>query len=142
MPQTAPDTATPARRGAWQPRLTAIAAAAVVNVLVGAAAPLVGADLVIAPPGQAESAVPLAAFALFTVVFGLIGWGTLALAERFLGRRGLLVWTVVALVFAVLSCVPSLTVGGSAATGALLASTHLLAAAVMIPVFRRSSPTA
>ncbi|WP_028648286.1 DUF6069 family protein [Nocardiopsis sp. CNT312] len=140
MAPTAPDTTT-ARRGAWKPRLIAIAAAAVVNVLAGAAAPLVGADLVISPPGQEEATVPLTAFALFTVAFGLIGWGTLALAERFLGRRGLLVWTVVALVFAVLSCVPSLAAGGSAATGVLLAATHLLAAAVMVPVFRRSSPT-
>lgn len=137
--RTASRTARPARP-AWQIRLGAVAVATVVNALIGALAPLLGVSLLIAPPGQPEGPVPFMAFAVFTLVFGLLGWAALALAERLLGAgRGRLVWTVVAVVFTAVSCVPSLSVGGDAATEAVLVATHVVAAAVLVPAFWTSS---
>ncbi|MEE2040791.1 DUF6069 family protein [Nocardiopsis sp. CT-R113] len=137
MTATSPDTRTV--RPVWKPRLAAVVAAVLANALLGALAPLVGIDMLIAPPGQPEGPVPLVAFVLFTTVFGLIGWGTFALAERVLGSRARLVWTIVAVVFTLVSFAPSMSVGGSAATEAVLLLSHVVVAAILIPVFWRTA---
>ncbi|MCY9784610.1 DUF6069 family protein [Nocardiopsis sp. EMB25] len=143
MTATSPETRTTrTRRGAWKPRLGAIAAASVATAVVGGLAPFLGVDMVIEMPGMEPGPVPVPAFVLWTALFGLIGWGALALAERLLGARGRLLWTVVAVVFTAVSCVPSVSVGGGAATEAVLVFTHVLAAAILIPVFWRSSTVA
>ncbi|GAB2515862.1 DUF6069 family protein [Nocardiopsis aegyptia] len=135
---TSPTTA----RRAWPLRLGAVAAATVANALIGALAPLAGVSMVIAMPGMDPGPVPVAAFALWTAVFGLLGWGTLALAELVLGDRARAVWTTVAAVVLLLSFLPSMSVGGDAATEAVLLSTHVVAAAILVPVFWRSARSA
>ena len=126
-------------RRAWPLRLGAVAAAAVVNALIGALAPLAGVSMVIAMPGMEPGPVPAAAFAMWTAVFGLLGWGTLALAELLLRDRARAVWTTAAVVVLLLSFLPSLSVGGDVATEAVLLSTHVVAAAILVPVFWRSA---
>ncbi|MFI6578722.1 DUF6069 family protein [Nocardiopsis sp. NPDC050513] len=142
MTTTSPEARSASTRRAWKPRLGAVAAASVATAVVGALAPLLGADMVIEMPGMPPGPVPVAAFVMWTALFGLIGWGALALAERLMGARGRLLWTVAAVVFTVVSCVPSLSVGGAAATEAVLVFTHVLAAAILVPVFWRSSTVA
>ncbi|MFL1379708.1 DUF6069 family protein [Nocardiopsis protaetiae] len=128
-------------RASWRPRLAAVAAVAVANALLALVAPLLGADLVVAPPGQDPAAISAVAFAIFSAGFALLGWGVLALGERFLGRRGLVVWTVVAVLVALLMVVPPLSAGGTVATTVVLELSHLVVAAVVIPVFWKSSKT-
>jgi hypothetical protein len=132
---TSPETV----RRAWPLRLGAVAAATLVNTLIGVLAPWAGVSMVIAVSGMEPAPVPAAAFALWTAVFGLLGWGTLALAERVLKDRARVVWTVVAVIFVLVSFLPSLSVGGDAATEAVLLSTHVVAAAILVPAFWRSS---
>lgn len=127
-------------RSSWQPRLAAVVAVAVANSLLALAAPLIGADLVVAPSGQEAAPVEWSAFLVFSAGFGLLGWGILALAERLLGaKRGRLVWTVVAVLITLVMFAPPLTVGASAATVAVLELSHVVVAAILIPVFWRTS---
>ncbi|WP_304450944.1 DUF6069 family protein [Nocardiopsis sp. YSL2] len=135
---TSPETV----RRAWPLRLGAVAAATVVNALIGALAPLTGVSMVISMPGMEPGPVPVAAFAMWTAVFGLLGWGTLALAELVLRNRARVVWTTAAVVVLLLSFLPSMSVGGDAATEGVLLFTHVVAAAILIPVFWRSARTA
>ncbi|MFE1167994.1 DUF6069 family protein [Nocardiopsis sp. NPDC058789] len=139
MTRNLTETRTPVRP-TWKPRLTAVLVVTAVNTLLALAAPLLGADLVVAPRGQEPGALAWPAFTLFTAVFALLGWGVLALAERFLGRRGLFVWTVVAVLVTVAMFLPPLTVGATVATVVVLQLSHLVVAAV-IPVYWRTSRT-
>ncbi len=139
MTETSAPTRT-AARPSWQPRLAAVAAVAVINSLIALTAPLAGADLVIAPPGQEAAAIAWPLFPVFSAGFALLGWGVLALAVRLLGaRRGRLVWMIGAVALALLMVVPPLTSGGSTATVVVLELTHLVVAAIVIPVFWRTS---
>lgn len=141
MTQTSVETRT-AVRPSWQPRLAAVAAVAVINSVLVLLAPLLGADMVVAPPGQEAAALAWPAFLAFSAGFGLLGWVALALAERLLGAaRGRLVWAVVAVVITLGMFLPPFTVGASAATVVVLQLTHLVVAAV-IPVFWRTSRAA
>ncbi|UWZ49774.1 hypothetical protein Dmats_26205 [Dactylosporangium matsuzakiense] len=73
-----------------------------------------------------------------TVVFaGLIGWGLLAILERATGKART-IWTVVAVVFLVLSLLGPLGADGTGAKVSLLLM-HLVAGAVIIPLFARST---
>ncbi|GAB3720744.1 DUF6069 family protein [Nocardiopsis nanhaiensis] len=127
----------------WRPRLAAVAAATAANIVLALLAPLFGADLEVAPPGQDRMPLSFVDFALFSAAFGLIGWGALAVAERlFSAGRGRLVWTAAAVLFTVVSFVPSLNAGATPATAAVLVFSHVVVAAIVIPVFWRSSRAA
>ncbi|GAA1468358.1 DUF6069 family protein [Nocardiopsis exhalans] len=129
----------PAIRPSWQPRLVAVVAVAVVNALLALLAPLLGADLVVAAPGEDPMTLTLVDFALFSAGFALLGWGVLALAERLLGAgRGRLVWTVAAVLALLVMFVPPLLTDASVATIVVLELSHLVVAAV-IPVFWKTS---
>ncbi|WP_017589742.1 DUF6069 family protein [Nocardiopsis ganjiahuensis] len=129
-----------ATRPSWQPRLAAVVAVAAVNSVIALIAPLVGADMVVAPPGQEATTVVWPMFLVFSAGFGLIGWGALALAERLLGaRRGRLVWTVAAVAVTLLMFAPPLTAGASTATVVVLELTHVVVAAIVVPVFWSTS---
>lgn len=135
MTQTTTETRT-ATRPSWQPRLAAVVAVAVVNSLLAGLAPLIGADMVVAPPGQEAGPLDWSAFLVFSAGFGLIGWAALALAERLLGAaRGRLVWTAVAVLITLVMFLPPLTVGASIATLVVLELSHVVVAAILIPVF-------
>lgn len=130
-------------RPSWQPRLAAVATAVIANAVLALLAPLLGADLEALGPDQEPMTLTLVDFALFTAAFGLVGWGMLALAERFLGAaRGRLIWTVVALLVTLVMFVPPLTAGASTATLVVLELSHVVVAAIVIPVFWRSSRAA
>ncbi|MFC9941089.1 DUF6069 family protein [Nocardiopsis alba] len=124
----------------WRPRLLGVVAATVANIVLILLAPLFGANMEIIGPDGAAAVVGVQHFALFTAVFALLGWAALAVAERLLGAaRGRLVWTVVAVLFTLLSFVPSLSVGATVATEVVLVLSHVVVAAIVVPVFRRTS---
>lgn len=70
-----------------------------------------------------------------TLIFGLLGWGTLALLER-LTARAVTVWTVLAGLVAVLSLIPIYLEEATTGTRAALALIHLAVAAVLVPAMR------
>jgi len=74
----------------------------------------------------------------FTLLFSLLGWGTLAILEHFT-RRALPIWTGLGLVVLVWSLVPITSVGASGSAKAVLATIHISVAAVLITAMRRSA---
>jgi hypothetical protein len=76
---------------------------------------------------------------IFTALFGLLGWGTLALLERFARRRAMAIWTALAIAGALLSIVPIFLEGATTGTRAALTVLHLAVAAVLVPAFRRTN---
>lgn len=116
-----------------------VGAAAAAVVLWVAAVPLGGVDLQVEMGGETE-AVDLRAVVVVASAGGLLGWGLLAVLEWRV-RRAAAIWTAVALVATLLSLVGPLTSATSAAAGAVLVGLHLVVAAVLIPVLRRTSPS-
>ena len=111
----------------------AVLAAMVATTLVAALAKAVGVDFEI----QDGETIPLSGFAVVTGFFSVIGvviatallrWSVRP-AERFVGTSTLLT---------VVSLVPPLLIGASAATTTALIGLHLVAAGVMIPILARS----
>ncbi|MEV6008108.1 DUF6069 family protein [Streptomyces sp. NPDC051976] len=74
----------------------------------------------------------------FTLVFGVLGWASLALLERFT-RHARTAWTALAVAVALLSLLPILPEHATAGTKVTLALVHLTVAAVLVPVLRRTS---
>jgi hypothetical protein len=93
-----------------------------------------------AQPGAAEPADIVAVQVIAaSVVWGLLGWALLALLERFTARART-IWMWIALVAFVLSFITPLTTA-SMTTGTRIALSimHVAVAAVVIPVFLRTS---
>lgn len=128
------DTATPARRGVVRTGLAAVAVAAVATTAVAAAGRAAGISLVLG-----GGPVPVRGFAVLTVVFGVVGV-VLAAALRRWAREPRRTFVRVTAVLTVLSVVPDLVAGAGAATVALFVATHLVAAAIVVPVLARRLP--
>ncbi|MFG1947253.1 DUF6069 family protein [Nonomuraea sp. NPDC048826] len=111
--------------------VTAAAVAAVATVGVATAGSLAGISLDI---GGAP--IPLAGFATLTVVFSLLGLGLALLLAR-TNRRPRVVFVRTTMALTALSLVPDLLVDGAVATKVLLMVTHLVAAAIVVPVIAR-----
>ncbi|MBB6379562.1 hypothetical protein BKA01_006837 [Pseudonocardia eucalypti] len=122
----------PARRAA------AVVGASAVNAVLWGAATAFGVDFVLSDStGTAVITLPVAVIA--TAVFGLLGWGTLALLERFT-RHARAVWVGLAVAVAALSIVPIFLEQATAGTQIALTVLHLAVPAVLIPGFRSPSP--
>ncbi|WP_033665019.1 DUF6069 family protein [Salinispora oceanensis] len=86
-------------------------------------------------------AVPLGAVVHMSLVTSLAGWALLAVLER-LTRLARTAWTVIALSVLVISYGgPLLGAGIPTGSRITLALMHTTVAAVLIPVFRSTSPT-
>lgn len=117
-------------------RATAVVGTAAVNAVLWAVGAGLGVDYVLSDSmGTAVISLPVAVIA--TSVFALLGWGTLALLERFT-RHGMAIWTVLAVVVALLSVVPVFLEEATAGTHAALTVLHLAVAAVLVPLVRRT----
>ena len=120
-------------------RAVAVVGAAVDAVMLWVAAvPVGGVDLQVEMGGETEK-VDLRAVTVVALASGLLGWALLALLEWRVPRAAA-IWTAVALVVTLLSLAGPLTSATSAAAGAVLVGMHLVVAAVLIPVLRRTSP--
>lgn len=113
----------------------AVLAAAVATMLVGAVAGAIDVPLAI----EGEE-IPVFGFAFATVVCGAVGLLLAAVIRRWApAPRATFTWAAVALL--ALSFVPSVTADTDTATKVVLVTTHLVAAAIVVPVVTRTLPT-
>ncbi|MFB9234680.1 DUF6069 family protein [Plantactinospora siamensis] len=121
----------------WRTRLLAVGVAAAATLVVWAVtAPFV--ELRVRSGGSTQS-VGAIAVVLTAVLAGLAGWALLAGLERFT-RRPRASWTGVAVAVAALSLAGPLGSGVGGSAKLALAALHLVAAAVLIPLLRRTTP--
>ncbi|MGY0008172.1 DUF6069 family protein [Micromonospora sp. I033] len=117
--------------------LSVLATTAATLAVWAAAVPVAGVDLV-ARSGGTEQTVTPAAVAVSTLLAGLAGWASLALLERFTARARV-VWTGAAGLVLLLSLLGPLGGGVGAAATLTLVALHLVAAAVLVPLLRRTA---
>ena len=127
-----PDSTTSrARRGL---RAGAVVGAVLANCLLWLVASALGADFVLSD-SVGKVVLGLGTIIVFTLGFALLGWGTLAVLERF-PRRARTTWTVIATVVLLLSLVPIFLEHATTGTRTALVLIHLAVAAVLIPALR------
>lgn len=138
---TPQQTATPQQSAALSPRRlrgVAVAAATVTTGAIYVAARALGTDFALTDPGKTEAhRLVLPEIAVFTLVFALLGWATLALLERHT-RRARTIWTALAGAVLLLSLVPVALEQATGDTKAMLVLIHAAVAAVLVPLFRRA----
>jgi hypothetical protein len=120
-------------------RAIGVLGAVLVNALLGLGAALAGQELTVQEPGKEAIDLGVGALAVVTLGVGLLGWALLAVLERFAPSRAFTIWAVVAMAVLVLSFLPLLGVEAEGATKVILALAHLTVAAVLLPVFRRTT---
>jgi hypothetical protein len=128
-PSVRPTAASLLRNGA-----AAIVVAAVATPAVAAAGQAIGISLDIA-----GAPIPASGFATLTVVFSVIGL-LIALGLRRFARHPRTTWIRTTVALTVLSLVPDVLIDAAIATQVLLMVTHLVAAAIVIPVVARRLP--
>jgi hypothetical protein len=109
----------------------ATVAAAVATSAVAAAGQAVGISTAIA-----GAPIPVSGFAVLTAIFSVLGL-VIATALRRFARRPRTAWIRTTVVLTVLSFVPDVLADATLATKALLILTHVVAAAIVIPVVAR-----
>ncbi|MEV6864597.1 DUF6069 family protein [Streptosporangium subroseum] len=124
-------------------RALAVGGAVLATSLLWLAAQVLDIDLRVDQPGDGQPPVTVGLPLVIgvTLVLSLLGWGSLAVLERYI-RRARTIWTVLAIAVLALSFVPILGVEATSSTKTVLALMHLAVAAVLIPMLRRSAPTA
>lgn len=138
-PATMDQTTRPVVFSARRARSLAVGGAVLANSLIYIVTHALGTDFKLTDPGKTEAhALILPEIIVFTLVFSLLGWGALALLERFT-RRAKAIWTVLATVVLALSFVPLAIEHATTDTKIMLSLIHLAVAAVLVPVLRRSS---
>lgn len=117
-------------------RAAAVGGAVLATSLLWLIAHLLGASLrVDQHNGQGPQVIGLPLVAGFTLTISLLGWGTLALLERYL-QRAITAWSVLAVTVLLLSFAPILLAEASVGTKTTLALIHLTVAAILIPTLR------
>ncbi|MDQ6798775.1 MAG: DUF6069 family protein [Actinomycetota bacterium] len=130
----APTETTQRRQGRALVVIAAVAAA----VAVWLVARLAGADLTVRQGSDGGAAnVGLIMVTTMSGLMGLVGWGLLAVLERWTPRSRTL-WTYLALAVLVISLVGPLGAGTTAGTKLALVGAHLATAAVLVPGLRRT----
>ena len=133
---TATGTATTTTAGSRRlVRAACVAAAGLANGAVFAACRAGGVEFT-TTDATGEHPFPLSGIVLISVVFGLLGWATLAGLERWT-RRPVLIWSVLATAVVLLSMVPIALIDASAGTKAALAVIHVVVALALLPMLRR-----
>jgi len=118
--------------------LPAVALAGVATTTVAAAGRAAGISL-----DMAGEPIPVLGFGVLTVVFGLIGVAlalALALALSRWSRHPRRTFVVTTLVLTLLSLVPDALADVAGSTRALLMTTHLVAASIIVPALARRLP--
>jgi hypothetical protein len=116
--------------------LPAVALAGVATTTVAAAGRAAGISL-----DMAGEPIPVLGFGVLTVVFGLIGVAlALALALSRWSRQPRRTFVVTTLVLTLLSLVPDALADVAGSTRALLMTTHLVAASIIVPALARRLP--
>ncbi len=116
--------------------LPAVALAGVATTTVAAAGRAAGISL-----DMAGEPIPVLGFGVLTVVFGLVGV-VLALALSRWARRPRRTFVVTTALLTLLSLVPDALADVAGSTRALLMTTHLVAASIIVPALARRLPRA
>ena len=132
------DTTLHATRTSAVTRGAAVLGATAAATAIWAVAATAGVDFTVRFGGQPVQKVTVVNVVVAALVGSLAGWGLLALLERFTARARAL-WTIVAMLFAVLSLGGPLSTISSPGTKVSLAAMHLVVSAVMIVVLRRTT---
>ena len=114
-------------------RAVGVIGACATGLAVWAVGAVLGADYRVCVPAGC-TVLDARAMLVTIVAAGLLGWATLAAAERIL-RRGRRVWTALAVATTAASMVPIDLVAATAVTKAALVVSHLAVAAVLIPAY-------
>ena len=118
--------------------VTAVLGATAAAVAIWVVATLAGADLTVSfGPGQPIQKVTVVNVVVAALVGSLAGWGLLALLRRFT-IKARAIWTVIAIVAALLSLAGPLSTISSAGTKVSLVAMHLAVATVVIVGLRRT----
>jgi hypothetical protein len=118
--------------------VTAVLAATAAAVAIWVVTTLAGADLTVSfGPGQPIQRITVVNVVVAALVGSLAGWGLLALLRRFTAKARA-VWTVTAIIVALLSLGGPLSTISSPGTKVSLVAMHLAVATVLIVVLRRN----
>ncbi len=123
------------RTALWRPGLVTALAAAGATSAVAATASAAGVTFA----GPDGSSVPLLGFAQLTAIFGTVGL-VLAAALRRWARRPSRTFVTATVALTAVSLVPDAIFGFDPVSATVLMATHLLAAAIVIPVIARRLP--
>lgn len=131
-------TSTALRTGTTRPMLlaglAATAAASVATSAVAAVGNAAGISL-----NVSGAPIPVTGFAVLTAIFSVVGLVLAAVLSRF-ARRPRAAFVRVTVALTVLSLVPDVIADAASGTKVLLMVTHLVAAAIVIPVVARRLP--
>jgi uncharacterized membrane protein len=132
---TATTTTTRVRRD----RAKAVGVAALATSLLYLVARALGTDFTLTDPGKAAAhTLVLPEILGFTLVFSLLGWGALAVLERYT-RHARAIWSVLAGTVLLLSFVPIAAEHATTDTKVMLTVIHLAVAATLLPMLRHTS---
>jgi Family of unknown function (DUF6069) len=121
--------------------VAAVLGATAAAIAIWAVATAAGAELTVSfGPGQPIQKITVVNVVVAALVGSLAGWGLLAVLRRFT-TKALAIWTVTAVVAALLSLGGPLSAIASAGTKASLVAMHLVVATVLIVVLRRTTNT-
>ena len=126
-------------RGSARTPVAAVLVATAAAVAIWAVATAAGAELTVSfGPGQPIQKVTVVNVVVAALVGSLAGWGLLALLRRFTANPRA-VWTVIAIVVALVSLGGPLSANASAGTKVSLVAMHLAVATVVIVGLRRTT---
>jgi Family of unknown function (DUF6069) len=126
----------PATTGTRRARVVAVAAAVVATSLIYLVAKAAGTDFALTDPGKTRPhPLSLPEIAVFALVFSLLGWGSLALLERFT-RHAKALWIALAGAVLLLSFVPIGIEHATTDTKIMLGVIHLTVAAALATMLR------
>ena len=117
--------------------ITVVLGATAAAVAIWIVATLAGADLTVSVGGQPTQKVTVINVIVAALVGSLAGWGLLALLRRFTNNARM-IWTVIAIVFALFSLGGPLSATASTGTKVALVAMHLAVATVTIVGLRRT----
>jgi hypothetical protein len=129
--------------GTWRSRAPAVVCAAAIPMVIWTVTvALIGHRLLVTNASGTKPPldITLPLVTVFALAAGLIGWGLLAVLERFT-RRAATIWTVLAGFMFLISFLPLTGPGTPVSTRLVLGSMHVAVAAVLIPVFSRTGRT-
>jgi hypothetical protein len=121
-------------------RSIALGAAVVATVVLWLIANVAGAELKV-DQGSGRQDLTVVSVILTSAIVALLGWGLLALLERF-SARAKTIWTGMAVAVLVLSLVPPSLVDASTGTKVTLVSMHLAVGVIVILGFRKDARSA
>lgn len=127
------------RRRSRARRLLVVAAATLAPMAVVAVATAVGVELRVVMPGKPAMTIGQPMIFVAGLLSSLAGWAVLAVLER-LTRRAHPIWIALAAVVLLVSMAPIAQAEASAATRSVLAATHVVVAAVLVPGLLRAHP--